>query len=108
MSSDILDRRRAQFLAVVGLLVSFVWMSVVVCSYLDSLELLLSDLTSALVQVDLRLLADEVGEATADTANLAQGIHHLAGAVHVGVQHTQQALEVSILNDQRLKPGIDR
>ena len=69
---------------------------------LDSLELLLSQLTSALVQIDLSLLADKVGKSSANTANLAQGVHDLTSATDVGVQNTQQTLEISILNDERL------
>jgi len=68
---------------------------------LDGLELLLGDLTCALVEVDLSLLADEVGESSANTSNLAQGVHHLTSAVNVGVQHTQQTLEIVIFNDKR-------
>ena len=48
------------------------------------------------------LLADEVCESSSDTADLAQRVHDLAAAVHVRVQHTEKALEISILDDQRL------
>jgi hypothetical protein len=56
----------------------------------------------------LRLLADEVRESTSDTADLAECVHHLARAVDVRVEHTEQALEVGILNDERLLAGDGR
>ena len=38
------------------------------------------------------LLADEIGETTANTADLAQSVHDLAVSADVGVQHTEQTL----------------
>ena len=54
------------------------------------------------------LLADEVRESATDTADLAQSVHDLARAVHVGVQHTQQALatrEQRTQQSQRQRTG---
>lgn len=42
-----------------------------------------------LVQVDIGLLADQVGVTTADTLDLGQGVHDLLLAVNVGVEQTQ-------------------
>lgn len=47
-----------------------------------------------LAHVHLGLLADQVGEAAANTADGCDGIHHLLLAINVGVQHTQNVLEV--------------
>jgi hypothetical protein len=55
----------------------------------DSLELFGGELTSALVQIDIGLLADQVRVSAADTLDLGQGVHNLLLAIDVGVQKTQ-------------------
>merc|ERR1719440_1537225 len=47
-----------------------------------------------LVQVDVALLANDVGDTTTHTTDGGQSIHHLLAAVHVGIAHTQDVLEV--------------
>lgn len=42
-----------------------------------------------LVQVDIGLLADQVGVTTTDTLDLGEGVHHLLLAINVGVEETQ-------------------
>lgn len=48
-----------------------------------------------LVQVDIGLLADEVGVTTTDTLDLGEGVHHLLLAVNVGVEQTQDLSDTS-------------
>jgi len=47
-----------------------------------------------LVEVNIGLLADEVGVAAADTLDLGQGVHDLLLSINVGVEKTQDELEV--------------
>ena len=47
-----------------------------------------------LVQVDIGLLADQVGVTTADTLDLGQGVHDLLLAIDVGVQKSQDLVKV--------------
>ena len=42
-----------------------------------------------LAEVDIGLLADQVGVTTADTLDLGQGVHNLLLSIDVGVQKTQ-------------------
>ena len=49
--------------------------------------------------VDVSLLADEVGESSADTTDGGEGVHDLLATIDVGVQHTKDVLEVGF-NDQ--------
>jgi len=58
------------------------------------LDLILGELASALVRVNLSLLADEVGEAAANTTNGGEREHHLTAAIDVGIKNTQDVLEV--------------
>ena len=53
-----------------------------------------------LSHVDVSLLADEVGESSADTTDGGEGVHDLLATIDVGVQHTKDVLEVGF-NDQR-------
>ena len=64
----------------------------------NSLQLFGGELTSALVQVNIGLLADQVGVTTTDTLDLGQGVHDLLLAIDVGVQKTQDELEVRLLS----------
>jgi hypothetical protein len=45
-----------------------------------------------LVKVDIGLLANDVGVATANTLDLSQGVHNFALAIDVGVQETENVL----------------
>jgi hypothetical protein len=66
-------------------------------------HLLLGELTSALVHVNVSLLADDVGETATDTLDGAHGVHHLLPAVDVGTKDTQNVLEIAtILDDESL------
>lgn len=55
------------------------------------------ELSGTLVQVDIGLLADEVGVSATDTLNLGQGVDNFLLAVNVGVEQTQDELEVRLL-----------
>lgn len=61
-----------------------------------------SKLSRALVQVDIGLLADEVGVAATDTLDLGEGVDNLLLAVNVGVEQTQDELEVRLETRQPL------
>ena len=50
-----------------------------------------------LVQVDIGLFADQVGVAAANTLDLGEGVHDLLLAVNIGVEQTQDELEVRLL-----------
>ena len=45
-----------------------------------------------LVQVHVRLLADNVGVPPANTLDFGEGVHDLALAINVGVEETQNVL----------------
>jgi hypothetical protein len=68
----------------------------------DSLELFGGELTSALVQIDIGLLADQVRVSATDTLDLGQGVHNLLLSVNIGVEKTENELEVRLLSrDER-------
>ena len=46
-----------------------------------------------LVEVNIGLLADQVGVSSTDTLDLGQGVHDLLFAIDVGVQETQDELD---------------
>jgi hypothetical protein len=50
-----------------------------------------------LAQVNIGLLANQVGVTAADTLDLGQGVHDLLLAVNIGVEQTQDVLEVRLL-----------
>ena len=57
---------------------------------------------SPLGEVDIGLLADQVGVAATNTLDLGQGVHDLLLAINVGVEQTQNVLEVALLSgDER-------
>jgi hypothetical protein len=60
-----------------------------------------------LVHVDVGLLADDVGEAAPNTLYGGHGEHDLLLPIHVGVQQTQNMLEV-LAGDQRLRQQSSR
>ena len=51
------------------------------------------DFTGTLVQVDIGLLAANVGVTTTDTFDGGQGVHDLVLSINVGVENTQDVLE---------------
>lgn len=56
-----------------------------------------------LVEIDVSLLAGDVGETTTDTLDRGQGNGDLVLAINVGVEETQNVLELIPLgNDERL------
>ena len=69
---------------------------------LDSLNLLLRELAGALVQVDVGLLADHVGEASAHTSDLGESEHHFVAAIHVRSEDTKNVLELLFRDNESL------
>ena len=59
----------------------------------DSLKFLNSEFTGSLVEIDIGLLAHEVGVSTTDTLDLSQGEHDLVLAVDIGVEQTENVLD---------------
>lgn len=55
----------------------------------NSLQFFLGQFTGTLVQVDISLLADQVGVSSTDTSDLGQGVHDLDSTIDVGVQQTR-------------------
>ena len=64
----------------------------------DLLDLIGRKLPRPLVNVNLRLLADKVGETTSDTLNLGKGKDNVALTLNVGVEDTQNVLELGALH----------
>merc|ERR1740138_48622 len=60
----------------------------------DLIDLVCCELTSTLAHVDVAFLADDVGEASADTLDFCQCKHHLLSPIHICVAHTQNVLKV--------------
>ena len=48
-------------------------------------------------QIDISLLADQVGISAANTLDLSQGVHDLLLSVNIGVKKTENELEVRLL-----------
>jgi hypothetical protein len=71
----------------------------------DSLELFGGELTSALVQIDISLLADQVRVSATDTLDLGQGVHDLLLSVNIGVEETENELEVRLLSRHERHDG---
>ena len=59
----------------------------------DTLKLFGGEVTSALGQIDIGLLADQVGVSATDTSDLGQGVHDLLLSIDVCVQQTDDVLE---------------
>lgn len=60
----------------------------------DLVHFISGQLSGALVQVDITLLAHDVGDTTSHTTDGRQSEHHLLPPIHVGVAHTQNVLKV--------------
>ena len=58
-----------------------------------------------LVEIDISLLADQVGVATADTLDLGQGVHDLLLSLNIGVEQTQNELEGRLLSGYERHDG---
>merc|ERR1719199_1990484 len=67
----------------------------------ELLKLLRRQLSRALVDVNLSLLARERAETASHTADRLDGVHHLALSVDVGIQHTDDVLERVICHKVR-------
>jgi hypothetical protein len=50
-----------------------------------------------LVEINISLLADQVGVTASDTLDLGQGVHDLLLSLDIGVQKSQDELEVRLL-----------
>mmetsp|Transcript_16556 Transcript_16556/g.42252 ORF Transcript_16556/g.42252 Transcript_16556/m.42252 type:complete len:258 (-) Transcript_16556:28-801(-) len=74
----------------------------------DTLHLLRRQLARALLEAHLGLLQHDVGEAAAHTRDAGHRKHHLLAAINVGVQHTQDVLEVRAGHHQRRTHGGER
>ena len=59
----------------------------------DTLKLFRGEVTGALAEIDIGLLADQVGVAATDTLDLGQGVHDLLLSIDVCVQQTDDVLE---------------
>ena len=59
----------------------------------ETLKLFGGEVTSALLEIDIGLLADQVGVAATDTGDLGQGVHDLLLTIDVRVQQTDDVLE---------------
>lgn len=55
------------------------------CDRRDSQQFELLEYGIPFVQINICLLADEVGVTTTDTLNLGEGVHHLLLSIDVGV-----------------------
>lgn len=65
----------------------------------------IGDIKKPFVHIDIGLLTDKVGESAPDTFNGRHSKHNLLLPINVGVQHTQNVLEVLVCN-QRLRLHI--
>jgi hypothetical protein len=60
-----------------------------------------------LVEIDIGLLANQVGVSSADTLDAGQGIHDLLLAIDVGVEETENELKVRLLTtDESCDDGL--
>ena len=57
---------------------------------------------SPLVEIDTRSLADEIGEATTNTLDGGKSVHNLSATINVGVEDTQDVLEITRSNEKGL------
>jgi len=72
----------------------------------EALNLVRLELSSALVDVDFRLLADEVRESATASLDSGQREHHLLATINVGVEDTQDVLEIRA-RDERHFQSLD-
>lgn len=74
----------------------------------DALKLIVGELTSALVHVDIGLLAHQVGVPTTHTLDGSQGEHDLLLPLNVGVEETKDVLELVLVGDNEGLHGRKR
>jgi len=72
----------------------------------DTLKLFRGEFSGALVEIDIGLLADQVGVTTSNTLDLGQGVHDLLLSINVGVEETQDELEVRLLSCNERHRGV--
>jgi len=60
------------------------------------LKLIRVEVTSTFLQVHIGLFADDVGISSPDTLDLGQGVHDFALSVNIGVQKTENVLELRV------------
>lgn len=65
----------------------------------DLVNLLSAQLSSTTADVDLSLLASEDGETTTNSANSGEGDSNLLATINVSVQHTDDVLELVLLEN---------
>ena len=70
----------------------------------EPLYLVLGQLSSALRDINLCLLADDLGKAASHTSDLGDRVQHLCLSVNVGVHDTQDVREV--LGDHKVSHGF--
>ena len=54
-----------------------------------------------LVEVDIGLLADQVGVSATDTLDFGQSVHNFPLTVDIGVEETQNVLRIPEMNELR-------
>jgi len=64
----------------------------------DTLELFRGEFTGTLVEIDISLLADQVGVSATDTLYLGQGVHDLLLSLDIGIKKSQDELEARLLS----------
>nr|AFK44703.1 unknown [Lotus japonicus] len=62
-----------------------------------------TQLTSSLVHVDISLLATDVGESPSNTLDGGQSKHDLLFPINVGIQHTQNVLEILVRHKRHVE-----
>ena len=63
----------------------------------DSLELFAGKFSGTLGQIDICLLADQVGVSTTNTLDLCECVHNLLLSSNVGIEDTENVVEVALL-----------
>jgi len=71
----------------------------------DSLELFRGEFSGTLVEINIGLLANQVGVTTSDTLYFGQGVHNLLLTLNIGVEKSQDELEVRLLTRHERHDG---
>eukprot|EP00178_Gracilaria_changii_P010141 TRINITY_DN2956_c0_g1_i1.p1 TRINITY_DN2956_c0_g1~~TRINITY_DN2956_c0_g1_i1.p1 ORF type:complete len:131 (-),score=6.04 TRINITY_DN2956_c0_g1_i1:13-405(-) len=58
--------------------------------------------TSSLIQINLSLFADKIGESAPNSTNASHGIHNLLVTIDIRVHHTKNLCEIFWLNQTHL------
>lgn len=70
----------------------------------ETLKLFVSHFTGTLCHVDVGAFADDVGEAATNTLNARQSVHDFLVTIDIGVQQTDDVLELAFFgNNKSLK-----